>query len=509
MDNQMGQDPKSEGREPESRVSEPQKPAMTGAPGPNPQPTPQMAQPTPPMPMPPASPSPMAPQPQPFMSSPASGPMPNQMNQMPNPMASQQRPPAPGPVGPTPNQPQQPMSRPQPPPSQGMGATAAGQPMMRPRPIMTETTPVPAPASILSTELHENEAPHPPPGLFNTRPESRVETRSTGFSLSRPETEKVEAKKPEPAPARKLEAKPEMPKTRTETRNLESKSESSDDVMPGGGFKKRMRRMRLRPGMHIYVLPNLITTMNMFFGFVAIIQAIKGEYVFSAYAIVAAAIFDQLDGRVARLTHSSSKFGAEYDSLCDLISFGAAPSIILYLWALQPFGRIGWLVSFLFTACGALRLARFNVQANVIEKAYFQGLPIPMAAGIVASSVLAFTDLELDAQRSYLLLFMTVLLSIVMVSTFRYRSFKDIDLKRRLPFKYLVIGVALLALVAIKPEVMLFVVFLSYAVAGAVFGILGWGKNPKIATSPTGPVFADDSGDDLHEEVEDDEEPAK
>lgn len=292
----------------------------------------------------------------------------------------------------------------------------------------------------------------------------------------------------------------------------DSHSPSTEVSTSPGGFRRdgkgRIRRLRLRPGMHIYVLPNLITTMNLFMGFIAIIQAIKGEFLFAAYAIVAAAVFDQLDGRVARLTHSMSKFGAEYDSLCDLVSFGVAPGVMLYLWALQPFGRVGWLVSFLFAACGALRLARFNVQATIIEKAYFQGLPIPMAAGIVASSVLAFTDLQIDPQGNFGILAMTVLLSIVMVSTFRYRSFKDIDLKHRLPFRYLVAGVALVAIVAVRPEVMLFVVFMSYAVLGAVFGILGWGKPPRTTTAVavvTGE--SGDLGDDLHEEIEGDEDP--
>lgn len=262
----------------------------------------------------------------------------------------------------------------------------------------------------------------------------------------------------------------------------------------------------MRPGMHIYVLPNLITTLNMFMGYVAIIQAIKGEFLFAAYAIVAAAVFDLLDGRVARMTRSMSKFGAEYDSLCDLVSFGVAPGVLLYLWALQPFGRVGWLVSFLFAACGALRLARFNVQANIIEKAYFQGLPIPMAAGIVASSVLAFKDLDLDPQGSYGLLAMTILLAFVMVSTFRYRSFKDIDLKHRLPFRYLVAGVLLFAVVAVRPEVMLFAVFMTYAVLGAIAGVLGWGKQAQVAHAL--PVPSDD-GDDLHEEIEDEEELSK
>ena len=263
----------------------------------------------------------------------------------------------------------------------------------------------------------------------------------------------------------------------------------------------RVRRLRQRMGMHIYVLPNLITTLNMFFGFFALIYAIRGEYVWSAYAIVGAAVFDLLDGRVARMTHSTSKFGAEYDSLCDLVSFGVAPGVLLYLWALQPFGRLGWLVSFLFTACGALRLARFNVQANIVEKAYFQGLPIPMAAGIVASSVLAWNDLGWDPQQSVLLLSMTIILAFVMVSTFRYRSFKDLDLRERLPFWYLVLGVGAFIVIAIRPEVMLFVLFMTYALFGAVFGVLGWGRKPRRRAAMEAALHAE--GDDLHE-VEDD-----
>ena len=228
--------------------------------------------------------------------------------------------------------------------------------------------------------------------------------------------------------------------------------------------------------MHIYVLPNLVTTGNIFFGFYAIIHSIKGDFLHASYAIVAAAVFDLMDGRLARLTRSTSKFGAEYDSLCDLVSFGLAPAVLLHMWALQPFGRIGWLACFLFATCGALRLARFNVQANVVEKNYFQGLPIPMAGGIVASSVLAFEDLQLDANGNIGLLLMTYLLAFVMVSTFRYRSFKDLDLKERLPFKYLVLGVALIAVIAYRPEVNLFLLFLTYAVLGAVFGVMKLGK---------------------------------
>lgn len=241
-------------------------------------------------------------------------------------------------------------------------------------------------------------------------------------------------------------------------------------------FDSEVGEPKKKMAMHIYLLPNLVTTGNIFFGFFAVIQAFKGEFVNAAYAIVAAAVFDLMDGRLARLTRSTSKFGAEYDSLCDLISFGMAPATLLYLWALQPFGRLGWLACFFFLTCGALRLARFNVQAQVVEKAYFQGLPIPMAAGIVASSVLAMRDLEVEARGHVGILAMTFLLAVVMVSTFRYRSFKDLDLKERLPFRYLVAGVAVIAVVAYRPEVNLFLLFLTYATLGAVVGIFRLGK---------------------------------
>jgi CDP-diacylglycerol--serine O-phosphatidyltransferase len=268
-----------------------------------------------------------------------------------------------------------------------------------------------------------------------------------------------------------------------------------------------MEQKEKKMAIYIYVLPNLMTTGNLFFGFYATILAIRGQVVWAAWAIVAAALFDQFDGRLARLTRSTSKFGAEYDSLCDLVSFGMAPALLLFHWALEPFGRIGWLACFLYCACGALRLARFNVQAHVVEKNYFHGLPIPMAAGIVASSVLAFNDLELEALRNPGLLGMTLLLAVVMVSNFRYRSFKDLDLKERLPFKYLILGVALIAVVAWWPEVMLFVVFMSYATLGAVFGVFRLGKNvkklrPNVYTPP-----AQEEEEDLVEEEDEESTP--
>jgi CDP-diacylglycerol--serine O-phosphatidyltransferase len=225
-------------------------------------------------------------------------------------------------------------------------------------------------------------------------------------------------------------------------------------------------------GMHIYILPNLFTTGNMFFGFFSMVQSLQGNFIIAAYCIVAAAVFDLLDGRVARMTQATSKFGMEYDSLSDLVSFGVAPAILLYLWALKPFDRIGWLASFMFMACGALRLARFNVQAASIEKRYFQGLPIPMAAGIVATSVTAATAAGVDPHRNVFILLMTFLLGFVMVSTFRYRSFKELDFKQRKPFFTLIIGLCIFIFIAMKPEVHLFIAFITYAVLGAVLGIL-------------------------------------
>jgi len=244
----------------------------------------------------------------------------------------------------------------------------------------------------------------------------------------------------------------------------------------------RIRRLRIlqrrnidpnrKRGVHIYILPNLFTTGNMFFGFFSMIQSLEGNFLFAAYAIIAAAVFDTLDGRVARLTQATSKFGMEYDSLSDLISFGVAPSILLYLWALKPFDRVGWLTCFLFTACGALRLARFNVQAASIEKKYFQGLPIPMAAGIVATSVTAAQHAGIEPQKNIYILAMTILLGFVMVSTFRYRSFKELDFKERKPFFTLIIGLCVFIFILIKPEVHLFIAFITYAILGAVMGVL-------------------------------------
>ncbi len=258
---------------------------------------------------------------------------------------------------------------------------------------------------------------------------------------------------------------------------------------PSRGPKKKLRD---HLALHIYILPNLLTTGNMFFGFYSIIASMKGDYLMASYAIIASAIFDLLDGRVARLTHSVSDFGEHLDSLSDLISFGIAPAILVYKWALEPFGRIGWIAGFMYLACAALRLARYNVQIKNLESKDFQGLPTPMAGGIIASGVMAFNELHLTGERSLGILIITFLLGIVMVSQFKYRSFRDVDFRQRMPFRYLVIGLAIFVIVATWPEVMLFVLFLTYTIFGAIFGLMNWGRKSRAGYIPEKPMINTD-----------------
>lgn len=246
-------------------------------------------------------------------------------------------------------------------------------------------------------------------------------------------------------------------------------------------LSQRDRGAHQRPGLKVFLLPNLLTTGNLFCGFYAIILSLKGDFHRAAYAIVAAALFDQLDGRIARLTGATSYFGMEYDSLSDLVSFCVAPAILVYLWALEPFGRLGWLSAFFFVAAGALRLARFNVQVTRLEKGYFQGLPTPMAAGIIASGILAYRELGMISYRSFGWLILVWLVAFAMISTFPYKSFKDIEFRKRLPFKFLVLALLVLAFVAYWPEVHLFVLFVIYALSGLIWGVLNWGQKALTA----------------------------
>lgn len=231
----------------------------------------------------------------------------------------------------------------------------------------------------------------------------------------------------------------------------------------------------------IYLLPNLFTTANLFCGFYSVVASLKGEFVISAWAILLAGIFDFMDGRVARITRAFSEFGVEYDSLVDLASFGLAPGILVFTWALQPFDRIGWLAAFLFFACGALRLARFNVQIDNVEKRYFQGLPIPIAAYVVATMVIFHDYLYgIPPLKSWVALIVTVILAVLMISTLRYYSFKQIDFKGRWSFFILVIIVGVFFLIATEPKVTMFVLVLFYVATGIVEEIVTRRKSKKI-----------------------------
>ena len=229
---------------------------------------------------------------------------------------------------------------------------------------------------------------------------------------------------------------------------------------------RRRASRSLRKG--VYVLPSLITTGGLFAGFYSVIASVRGDFLAAAVAILIANVFDILDGRVARLTNTTSRFGIEYDSLADLVAFGVAPGILVYRWALQPWATWGWLAASLYVTCGALRLARFNVQYDTAEKRHFLGLPIPAAAEVIASSVLLYYYLggRGATHKHALLLLLTYGLAALMVSNIKYFSFKETELYRRQPFWMLVAVIIVLKLLIAEPQIMLFAGFSLYASSG-------------------------------------------
>lgn len=262
------------------------------------------------------------------------------------------------------------------------------------------------------------------------------------------------------------------------------------------GRKSEMKGLapRRRLGGAIYILPNLITTGNLFFGFFSIVKGLQGNFLWASAAILLAAVFDVLDGRVARITNSTSNFGVQYDSLCDLVSFGLAPALLMYQAGLNELGRLGWIICFMFLACGALRLARFNVQSSIGKASGdFTGLPIPMAAGVIACFVAVWIEFE-TKPNDYLILFWIesllqnstfrttfiavsgFLLAMAMVTNVPYRSHKTLKITRIKPFRLLVLGVALVALIASQPEIFGFLIFFGYAVSGPIEWMFGWTK---------------------------------
>jgi CDP-diacylglycerol--serine O-phosphatidyltransferase len=230
----------------------------------------------------------------------------------------------------------------------------------------------------------------------------------------------------------------------------------------------------------IYILPNTLTLCGMFFGFYSILSTFKGNYIHAAWAIMIAMIFDGLDGWVARLTHSTTRFGIELDSLSDLVAFGIAPAVLLYKWSLVPFGRVGWAAAFLFVACGALRLARYNVQMGSKESRAFTGMPIPGAATIVATLVIFYYEIwETAPNKNYFILFFTFFLAVLMVSTLRFHGAKELDFSKRKPFWILVAIVVVLAIIIIHPEIALFIFAMIYLIGGIIENIVLYYRRNK------------------------------
>jgi len=227
------------------------------------------------------------------------------------------------------------------------------------------------------------------------------------------------------------------------------------------------RHESLRRG--VYLLPNLLTTGGLFAGFYSIVSTMNGNYLVAGWFVLVAAVFDGLDGKVARITNTTSKFGVEYDSLADLVAFGVAPGLMMYAWALKPFGKLGWLAAFLYVVCGALRLARFNVQITTVESKRFVGLPIPAAAGMSASLVIFFHHLGgTGTIKKVSVLLLIYVLAALMVSNIRYYAFKDPELIRRQPFGFLVLAIIFIIVIVAQPEIMLFSLACLYVASGPV-----------------------------------------
>ena len=231
----------------------------------------------------------------------------------------------------------------------------------------------------------------------------------------------------------------------------------------------------------IYLLPSVLTTFGMFAGFYSIISSINGEFTIAAISIMIAMMWDTLDGRVARLTNTQSAFGAEYDSLADLVSFGLAPALLVYEWSLYELGRFGWLAAFVYLACAALRLARFNTQVGIADKRFFQGLPSPAAAGVIASMIwlkiwtFASFDSEVISLGYYLGAGITILCGLLMVSNVRYYSFKELDSKKA-SFRFLLLIVLSLIILMYKPNIILFTGFFLYLLSGPYITVAGLNK---------------------------------
>ncbi|MCP3673190.1 MAG: CDP-diacylglycerol--serine O-phosphatidyltransferase [Gammaproteobacteria bacterium] len=220
----------------------------------------------------------------------------------------------------------------------------------------------------------------------------------------------------------------------------------------------------------IYLLPNLFTTFGIFCGFYGIVASMSGHFADAAFALFIAMLMDSFDGRVARMTNTTSDFGAEYDSLADIVSFGVAPALIAYNWAhLEKLEQIGWLAAFIYVVCGALRLARFNVMPETVDKKYFQGLPIPAAAAVIIGLVWFGEIMEWNRTSMHIPVAIVITVcGFLMVSNFRYHSFKEVDWKGKVPFVSMLLMVLVIVMVASNPPIVLFPVFALYLLSGPI-----------------------------------------
>ena len=242
--------------------------------------------------------------------------------------------------------------------------------------------------------------------------------------------------------------------------------------------------MQRKRGIHI--LPSLFTTGNVFCGFYAFVAVLNEQFYFAAWAIVAGMIFDGLDGRIARLTKTTSAFGEQYDSLADIITFGMAPAFLAYSWVLKPFGRLGWMAAFLFLLCAALRLARFNVTKPEIRSEHFVGLPSPASAVVIASIVIAFEDLFATRMNPFIMVMVVYALAFLMVSNIKYPAFKRFDFKKRVVFSRFLFVILFIYVLATIPRVALFILGVTYAIIGPI-GLLLKNKKLEAESSKTSP----------------------
>ena len=251
---------------------------------------------------------------------------------------------------------------------------------------------------------------------------------------------------------------------------------NEQDIPDGEGMVVRKRRKG------IYILPNLFTLAALFGGFYAIVMAINGRFDQAAVGVFCAMVLDSLDGRVARMTNTQSAFGEQMDSLSDMVSFGAAPALIAYVWALQGLGRWGWIAAFVYCACAALRLARFNVNTGVVDKSYFQGLPSPAAAALMAGFIWVVTDMGLKGPSVAWPMFALALYAgLSMVTNVPFYSFKDVHMKKSVPF-VVIVAIALgIAVINIDPPIVMFAMFVAYGFSGYVIYV--WRKAKGLQTS--------------------------